>query len=298
MRSIADTYESYEGFGKKITQPISQKHSQKNISYESVSGIESYEPYAQKKWSCNSFSENDHDQFYGKPVKGYTYENANSMSTMASFTSLGSIQSFSSAQSLNGVVPTQITNTPPKSKQKQAQQKKKGTADNDFRAKYKTEVCKYWTQTGYCQFGDQCAFAHGQQEIRQRQNLSSNYKTKKCMQFHDNGYCPYGVRCQFIHCLRNETRLNPNLIRRTYADDLENIEIWQSRDPDCICIKMNRPRLPVFVNSVERHEEHEEQKELAEDVAEFVRKYSPQINSPTNGPSALFSDEQSSDSSF
>lgn len=98
-------------------------------------------------------------------------------------------------------------------------QQKKSTDQTDYRKKYKTEVvnilhpkvlfyskpCKYWTEKGYCEYGDQCAFAHGNNEIRQKPNISSNYKTKKCNQFHETGYCPYGVRCQFIHCLRYPT---------------------------------------------------------------------------------------------
>lgn len=121
----------------------------------------------------------------------------------------------------NGTTPSNIAvnnNAQQQSnKNKGANNKKKSTDQTDYRKKYKTEVaninvlenlncyekpCKYWTEKGYCEYGDQCAFAHGNNEIRQKPNVSSNYKTKKCNQFHETGYCPYGVRCQFIHCLR------------------------------------------------------------------------------------------------
>eukprot|EP00976_Prorocentrum_cordatum_P071385 1180300-Prorocentrum_minimum.AAC.4 len=35
---------------------------------------------------------------------------------------------------------------------------------------FKTKVCNKW-QTGTCPFGSKCHFAHGQQELRQRQPL-------------------------------------------------------------------------------------------------------------------------------
>ena len=33
--------------------------------------------------------------------------------------------------------------------------------------KYKTVICKHFTQHGQCQMGDRCHFAHGQAELRQ-----------------------------------------------------------------------------------------------------------------------------------
>lgn len=69
---------------------------------------------------------------------------------------------------------------------------------NDFRAKYKTEICHYWEMYGTCKYGDSCAFAHGAEELNKRK-LSYNYKTKPCKQFFEIGYCTYGIRCQFSH---------------------------------------------------------------------------------------------------
>ena len=70
--------------------------------------------------------------------------------------------------------------------------------ETDFRVKYKTEICRNW-ELGSCEFGDNCAFAHGYEELRNKLNMGSNYKTKKCKQFHELGYCIYGNRCQFKH---------------------------------------------------------------------------------------------------
>ena len=81
----------------------------------------------------------------------------------------------------------------------------KKTKTGDFKTKYKTEMCKYWQIEKSCKYGDnviydliQCAFAHGNDDVKQRHTWSS-YKTKKCNQFYTIGYCPYGNRCQFKH---------------------------------------------------------------------------------------------------
>ena len=68
-----------------------------------------------------------------------------------------------------------------------------------FKAKFKTEKCKFWDLNKNCKYSDNCAFAHGSNEVRQKIIPSANYKTKKCKQFFENGFCPYGSRCQFLH---------------------------------------------------------------------------------------------------
>jgi len=63
---------------------------------------------------------------------------------------------------------------------------------------YKTELCRSWTELGYCPYGDsRCQFAHGKSELRPVQR-HKKYKTVKCKNFLA-GYCPYGSRCCFIH---------------------------------------------------------------------------------------------------
>lgn len=42
---------------------------------------------------------------------------------------------------------------------------------SDFKVKYKTEYCKYWKLSGNCPFLEQCAFAHGDYEIRHKTHL-------------------------------------------------------------------------------------------------------------------------------
>lgn len=66
--------------------------------------------------------------------------------------------------------------------------------------KYKTEICRNWEVEGYCRFGDECTFAHGDRELHKRSSMPSNYKTKICKQFTEEPYyCPYGEKCQFLH---------------------------------------------------------------------------------------------------
>lgn len=54
-------------------------------------------------------------------------------------------------------------------------------------SKYKTELCKYYLETGHCQFKGDCTFAHGSEELRQ-----SNHKLVLCRLFHMTQNCPYG----------------------------------------------------------------------------------------------------------
>ena len=73
---------------------------------------------------------------------------------------------------------------------------------NSFKTKWKTEICRYWEIYGQCKFGDNCAFAHGDSELKKRK-MTFNYKTKPCKQFFELGYCSYGTRCQFSHKKEN-----------------------------------------------------------------------------------------------
>ena len=60
-------------------------------------------------------------------------------------------------------------------------------------------MCKNWEKNGYCEFQSRCAFAHGEQELREKTHITPQYKTKKCRSFYETGYCTYGSRCQFLH---------------------------------------------------------------------------------------------------
>lgn len=38
----------------------------------------------------------------------------------------------------------------------------------NFRLHYKTELCKNFTEFGYCEFDKDCAYAHGYDELNRR----------------------------------------------------------------------------------------------------------------------------------
>lgn len=66
--------------------------------------------------------------------------------------------------------------------------------------KYKTQMCKNYSEMGYCPYRAKCQFAHGQEELnRAGQNVKKAYRTKKCKSFWEEGMCRYGFRCQFLH---------------------------------------------------------------------------------------------------
>ena len=98
----------------------------------------------------------------------------------------------------------------------------KSTAE-DFKIKYKTELCKYYEINGFCKYGDNCAYAHGKENLRSKITNTTAYRTKKCVQFFQNGYCPYGNRCQFAHQITSNIINNPYDKKMTYTKMLEII---------------------------------------------------------------------------
>ena len=63
---------------------------------------------------------------------------------------------------------------------------------------YKTEICRLFEDNGFCQFGDDCIFAHGSSELRPLPK-HPKYKTEICRAFWELGQCSYGKRCNFLH---------------------------------------------------------------------------------------------------
>jgi hypothetical protein len=84
--------------------------------------------------------------------------------------------------------------------------------------KYKTELCKTYNEDEFCVYGNKCRFAHGKEELFQKENTHPKYKIKQCVYFFQKSYCTYGSRCHFKH---NETRLNQ--IYRSYYSYLLNL---------------------------------------------------------------------------
>lgn len=77
-------------------------------------------------------------------------------------------------------------------------------------SRYKTELCRSFTESGLCKYGGKCQFAHGPDELRDL-NRHPKYKTEPCRTFHSIGFCPYGMRCHFVH--NNEEEKKPSFSR-------------------------------------------------------------------------------------
>ena len=67
-------------------------------------------------------------------------------------------------------------------------------------SRYKTELCRPFSEHGTCKYGEKCQFAHGQTELR-TVTRHPKYKTDLCRTYHSVGFCPYGPRCHFVHNL-------------------------------------------------------------------------------------------------
>jgi hypothetical protein len=72
-----------------------------------------------------------------------------------------------------------------------------------YKRKEKTELCKNWKQ-GLCKYGQNCAFAHGEEYLQKKTHVASKYKANLCNSFHSPPFvCLYGTRCQFVHLTRD-----------------------------------------------------------------------------------------------
>ena len=114
----------------------------------------------------------------------------------------------------------------------------------DFRKKYKTELCKYFEINGYCKYGDNCAYAHGKENLRLKVTNTAAYRTKKCISFFEKGYCPYGNRCQFAHQLESNIINNPFDKKMSY---IKIFEIFSKKEKiENLENIIEKPRLQVF----------------------------------------------------
>uniref|UniRef100_A0A8C5KAI6 mRNA decay activator protein ZFP36 n=1 Tax=Jaculus jaculus TaxID=51337 RepID=A0A8C5KAI6_JACJA len=90
------------------------------------------------------------------------------------------------------------------------------TATPTSAARYKTELCRTFSESGRCRYGAKCQFAHGLGELRQA-NRHPKYKTELCHKFYLQGRCPYGSRCHFIHNPNEDlaTPGHPHVLRQS-----------------------------------------------------------------------------------
>ena len=131
-------------------------------------------------------------------------------------------------------------------------EKEKGEEYNNFKTKWKTEICRNWEMYGECKYGNNCAFAHGDSELKTRK-LSFNYKTKACKQFFELGYCSYGIRCQFSHkkedFIREKNKINGIKCDENKISYWKIIKEFLSDENNNISHELvKRPRLKTFEN--------------------------------------------------
>jgi len=148
---------------------------------------------------------------------------------------------------------------------------------NDFKMKWKTEMCHYWEMNGTCKYGDTCAFAHGYDELNKRK-MSNNYKTKPCKQFFELGYCTYGVRCQFSHKMLKECE-DENEDRKKGVSYLKILSNFNDSSNEISHEILKRPRLMTFENiaSCTLDEAEKNRRELYEDILAVKKKGSEEL---------------------
>lgn len=103
-------------------------------------------------------------------------------------------------------------------------------------SRYKTELCRSFTENGLCKYGSKCQFAHGVEEIRDL-NRHPKYKTEPCRTFHTIGFCPYGIRCHFVHNGEEERKLS---MSRSSSTSSSSSSCGPAQAPS---VRLNRPPL-------------------------------------------------------
>ena len=63
---------------------------------------------------------------------------------------------------------------------------------------FKTLLCQHWQKNVHCSQGDQCTFAHGNEELLERVK-QPDYKTTLCLKWKKKGRCHLGGSCTFAH---------------------------------------------------------------------------------------------------
>ena len=76
-------------------------------------------------------------------------------------------------------------------------------------SRYKTELCRSFSEQGRCRYGAKCQYAHGDVELRPV-GRQPEYKTEPCRTYHETGFCSYGPRCSFLHGSAERSALVPH----------------------------------------------------------------------------------------
>ncbi|TNV76099.1 hypothetical protein FGO68_gene8024 [Halteria grandinella] len=149
-------------------------------------------------------------------------------------------------------------------------------ANANYNPRFKTSLCKHFEETGKCNVGSKCHFAHGQHELRGKDdpiprdlqmklmNLPyNNFKTQRCKYFDETGVCKFSKNCSFAHGeeeLRNpfDQLLIPPMYPHGGADQMAPSYDLKATH----AINENEPKL--LVNGANDHEKAQIQTTLYE----------------------------------
>lgn len=121
--------------------------------------------------------------------------------------------------------------------------------------KFKTVLCKHFSQSGSCSYGDKCQFAHGFQELQNPSTIvgnlntsisslstdnskvknipnPSNFKIVKCKNWEMTGTCSYGSVCTFAHGEHElRTKVDNSQVMTSNYDPNMNMMMQMQQDP-------------------------------------------------------------------
>ena len=255
-----------QNYYSKSSQEIVENSSQEDLKYESSSETQPQSP--EKTGSSKNYLKKHNYEDYPSLNKFDTIDFTKSAPFYIPYEKNSRKQSRDSENySTSNEDKDNIIEYPNKFSRKNKRKKEPfKTCAADFKVKYKTELCKYFEINGYCKFGDNCAYAHGKENLRSKVTNTTAYRTKKCTQFFEMGYCPYGNRCQFAHQLQSNIINNPYDKKMSYSKILEIIS--KVENIENIKKLVEKPRLKVFREIVD---DKNNKSTLLDDIKELLR---------------------------
>mmetsp|Transcript_9253 Transcript_9253/g.13671 ORF Transcript_9253/g.13671 Transcript_9253/m.13671 type:complete len:736 (-) Transcript_9253:240-2447(-) len=109
--------------------------------------------------------------------------------------------------------------------------------------RYKTELCREYSNNSTCAFGNACHYAHGESELRRNRLVDlrdaglvdlATHRVKLCFDWCATGDCPFGNRCRDIHDsnfkgknsswlpVMDKAEFKSQVASRLYVDQLHN----------------------------------------------------------------------------
>eukprot|EP00747_Dinoflagellata_sp_TGD_P141807 gnl/TRDRNA2_/TRDRNA2_176173_c0_seq28.p1 gnl/TRDRNA2_/TRDRNA2_176173_c0~~gnl/TRDRNA2_/TRDRNA2_176173_c0_seq28.p1 ORF type:complete len:362 (+),score=64.66 gnl/TRDRNA2_/TRDRNA2_176173_c0_seq28:104-1189(+) len=93
---------------------------------------------------------------------------------------------------------------------------------------YKTTMCKFFEQNGYCQAGFECTFAHSDEELKAGiaaidPSTVKGYKMKLCQFWEETGTCHRGLGCTWAHGIQ-DMRAQPQLQQQQPVMDPQGLQ--------------------------------------------------------------------------